>query len=1005
MEPGEELRALQRRILQDDPTLMPGVVVAEVAERPPQLARKVVAVCIVELLVDEELDVEAARGLVSRGLASLEEIVLRHGGRVEQLLGEEALAVFGLPAAHEDDLLRALRAVTELRDALPSLPIRAAVETGEVLVGEDGRVLAGGALTTSRRVKEGAGEGEILLGSSAAAQSAGATWTEPSEGGARLVELVEGAPAIARRPDAPLVGRRAELERLVLAVRESAAASACRRVVVLGEPGIGKTRLAVELSHVLWEETLVLNGRCAPYAEGATYLPLAEVVAQVVGDEELEPTLHALLDAEPDGEQAATRLVDALSGSVAVDGGDVFWATRKLLETLARDRPLLVLLEDVHWAEATFLDLVEYLVGWSTGAPITLVCLARTELLDARPAWAGDTLALRPLGGDETERLLDGLPESLALDGDTRASVVAVAEGNPLFLEQLAAHALDDPLERARIPSSLESLLASRLDSLARPEREVLERAAVVGREFTRAAVDALAPDDAPGSTSALLALVRRRLVRPDVEARGEDAFLFDHALIWDATYGAIARSERARLHERLARWLDGRHASDEIVGHHLEQAVANRRATGEEAADLAGEAGERLAVAGERAAWAMDHPAARGLLERACGLLAHGDARRLRAECVLAFTLKSTGEWQQAKRVLADTAERARATGDRKHELWAVLEQLWLGTVEGTASRDELSAVAEEIEALALADGDPLVAARARDSTAMAAGREGRYAESFAAMSLAADAYEEYGLLGYKDPALLTSLVEGPQPLPEVVAFAEARLAAPDAPRWRHGYILASLAEAEALRGEFVRARGLLDDAKSSLLEHDQGLSVETVWRYAAGAVAMMQGDATAASDAILPALERARERDDPAWQGTLAGLAAEAALLDGDVDAALSLSAEARSAASNKADLWLSYAWRVPLARLQLAAAEFAKAEAETRTEIERWRTTDAVVMKARLELLLAEVLAASGRATEAVEHAAESLRLLEEKGATHLAEQAARLVAELAEGGAHR
>ena len=220
MEPGEELRALQRRILQDDPTLMPGGVAAEVTERPPPLARKVVAVCMVELLVDDELDVEAARGLVSRGLASLEEIVMRHGGKVEQLLGEEALAAFGLPAAHEDDVLRALRSAMELRDALGSVQMRAAVETGEVLVGEDGRVLSGGALTTARRVKEGAAEGEILLGPAAATQSAGAAWTEPSEGGARLVELVEGAPAIARRPDTPLVGRRAELERLVLAVRE-----------------------------------------------------------------------------------------------------------------------------------------------------------------------------------------------------------------------------------------------------------------------------------------------------------------------------------------------------------------------------------------------------------------------------------------------------------------------------------------------------------------------------------------------------------------------------------------------------------------------------------------------------------------------------------------------------------------------------------------------------------------------------------------------------------------
>ena len=599
MEPGEELRALQRRILQDDPTLMPGGVAVEVVERPAQLARKVVAVCIVELLVDDELDVEAARGLVSRGLASLEEIVLRHGGRVEQLLGEEALAVFGLPAAHEDDILRALRSAMELSDALASLPMRAAVETGEVLVGEDGRILSGGALTTARRVKESAGEGEILLGPAAAAQSAGAAWTEPSEGGHRLVELVEGAPAIARRPDAPLVGRRAELERLVLAVRESAAASACRRVVVLGEPGIGKTRLAAELSRTLVDEARVLTGRCVPYAEGATYLPLAEIVEQVAGGEEIGAAIHGLLDGESDGEQAATRLLDALTGAAAVDSGDVFWATRKLLETLAREQPLLVVLEDVHWAEPTLLDLVEYLVGWSTRAAIALVCLARTELLDARPAWVADTLALRPLEDGETAELLDSLPEALALDGDARAAVVSAAEGNPLFIEQLAAHALDGPVDAGRVPASLEFLLASRLDSLPLAERAVLERASIVGREFTRAAVDALAPDDAPGAATALLALVRRRLVRPDTERASDDAFLFDHALIRDATYAAVAKFERAQLHERLARWLDQRDALDEVVGYHFEQATLNQREAGGEHASLASAAAVRLGRAG----------------------------------------------------------------------------------------------------------------------------------------------------------------------------------------------------------------------------------------------------------------------------------------------------------------------------------------------------------------------------------------------------------------------
>ena len=379
LEPGEELRALHRRILQDDPTLMTGAAPAEVVERPPQLARKVVAVCIAELHVDESLDVEAARGVVSRALASFEEIAARHGGRVDQLFGEEAVAVFGLPAAHEDDGLRAIRAVSELRDAVTAAELRAAVAVGEALVGE-GTSLSGAAITVARRAKEAAKPGEILLGPAVARLALDAVRVQPSAEGSwvRLVELVAGAATPARRPDAPLVGREAELERLVLTTREAASSSACRRVVVIGEPGIGKTRLAAELVRAIADEARVLTGRCVPYGDGATYLPLAGVVDEVVGDAEPGAALEALLADVAEGEQAAGRLVQAISGSTAVTSGDVFWATRTLLETLARAEPLVVVLEDVHWAEPTFLDLVEYVVGWSKGAPITLVCLART---------------------------------------------------------------------------------------------------------------------------------------------------------------------------------------------------------------------------------------------------------------------------------------------------------------------------------------------------------------------------------------------------------------------------------------------------------------------------------------------------------------------------------------------------------------------------------------------------------------------------------------------------
>jgi DNA-binding SARP family transcriptional activator len=1005
MEPGEELRALQRRILQDDPTLMPGgVAPSEPSEHRSQLTRRVVAVCVVELIVDDELDLEAARALVARGLATFEEILLRRRGRVEQLLGEEALAVFGVPAAEEDDPLRALRSAVELRDALGEQRLRAAVEWGEVLVDEHGRTTSGGALTIARRLKEHAREGEILLGPGAAAL-AGAVRTEPSEGGVRLVELVEGAPAIRRRPDAPLAGRRAELERLTVSVRETVASSSCRRIVVLGEPGIGKTRLVAELGQVVGGEVRVLAGRCVPHAEGSTYLPLAEIVAEVSGGEEIGPALHAQLDGEPDGEQAAARLADALSGAAAVDSGDVFWATRKLLETLALEQPLLVVLEDVHWAEPTFLDLIEYLAGWSTGAPIALVCLARTELLDLRPAWAADTVALRPLEAAETAELLEALPEARALERDDRAAVVAAAEGNPLFLEQLAAHALDGPLEPGRVPASLESLLASRLDSLEAGERVVLERAAVVGREFTRAAVDALAPgDDAHGATSALLALVRRRLVRPNTDFAVDDAFLFDHALIRDATYTAISKSERARLHERLARWLDEHGALDEVVGFHLEQAVENRRATGEDTADLALEAGMRIAAAGERAACGMDHSAGIPLLERASRLLEDDVASRLRVDCVLGFALKSAGEWQAAMRVFEDTAERARSLGDRKHELWALVEQLWPRTIEGTASDDELAAAVDELASLALEDGDSLVRARALDAHGIFVTRSGGIEAGFVAVRKASDAYEVYGLHGFKDPVLLTYAEEGPRPLAEVIDLCDARLSAADAPLWRHGYILLVRANALAYTGEFESAWHLIEDARARLLEFDQAFAERTMWSYAAGNIAMLKRDGTAAAEIVQPALEHARQRGYAVWQVHLAGLSSAAALMSGDVESSLHFAKEARDAVPHSNDRWLSFSWRSAMVNALVAIGDVDQAEREARTEIGKWESTDALIARGRLGLLLAAALTAAGRRNEARGVAEDSARLFDEKGATYLA-GLARALSETAVGEAQR
>ena len=673
-----------------------------------------------------------------------------------------------------------------------------------------------------------------------------------------------------------------------------------------------------------------------------------------------------------------------------VDSGDVFWATRKLLETLARERPLLVVLEDVHWAESTFLDLLEYVVGWSTGAPIALVFLARPELLDVRPAWATDSLALRPLGDDETAELLDALPESLALDAEARAAVVGVAEGNPLFLEQLAAHALDNPLETAPIPASLESLLASRLDSLSPGERGVLERAAVVGREFTRAAVDTLSADKTRGSATALLALVRRRLVRPDTERPTDDAFLFEHALVRDATYAAITKTERARLHEQLARWLDPRGELDEIIGHHLEHAALNLREVGDDAEVLAREASGRLAQAGERALWSRDNFAAVSLLERAIGLLAETEPRRLELECLISVPLKNLWEWRRADELLDDVVRRAVAMGDRRLELRALVEQVWPRFIRGRADSETTTSLHEAVRVFEERN-DVLGLARAWFTLAMAEARIlGRFDAAVDAGRHAADCFARYGMAGTGDSLVADLMADGPTPVTEVIAFCESRLGRSDAPLSLEGSMLLVLAWVRAWSGELELARELLDRSRVRWRAVGDEVAIATAVSLCASQIEVLAGDTLKVEEIARPGLERARLRDDPNWQTMFIGPLADAAVLDGDYERALVLTDEARRTA-NGTDVYHAYSWRSPQARALAWMGRVDAAEELARESLEIIDSTDFLLGRGGMRVVLADVLAAAGRTEAAVRAAEEGAVLLEAKGATLLVEHA--------------
>ena len=404
----------------------------------------------------------------------------------------------------------------------------------------------------------------------------------------------------------------------------------CHLFTLLGTPGIGKSRLAAEFVESHSARATVVRGHCLSYGEGITYWPLVEILRDLG-----EPTdVAQLLEGEPD----ARRIVnDVFAGIGLVEGPtrpeETSRAVRQLVEALARERPLVVVLDDLHWAEPTFLDLVEHIADLSRDAPILLLCLARPDLLDTRPGWSGGkhnatTLLLEPLSEDEAETLIANLLADTELDAHVHERISAAAEGNPLFVEQMLALLSEDGVggNDVVVPPTIQALLAARLDRLEPDERELLECASVVGKEFWQRAVAELGADPA-----GLAALVRKELIRPHRSNvfSSDDAYRFRHQLIRDATYEAIPKEHRAVLHERFADWL-GRQLSEfeEIVGYHLEQAHGYRAELGETAPELAERAGRLLATAGLNAAERADVPAAINLLTRAVNLLPEGEAR-----------------------------------------------------------------------------------------------------------------------------------------------------------------------------------------------------------------------------------------------------------------------------------------------------------------------------------------------------------------------------------------
>jgi class 3 adenylate cyclase len=556
-------------------------------------------------VLGESVDPEAVRALLARYFERMKAIVELHGGTVEKFIGDAVMAVFGVPAVHDDDALRAVRAGVQMRDALPELGVQAriGVNTGEVVTGTEERLATGDAVNVAARLEQAASPGEILIGSETLQLVREAVSTEPVEplelkGKAEPVpafRLLEVSGDTERSHPSRFVGRERELRFLTEAWKRARSERSCELVTVVGEVGVGKSRLVREFLAAI--EARVASSRCLSYGEGITYLPVLEVLGQ--------------LDSLPSDPAAAHPLRSLLGQSEeATSAEEIAWGFRKLLE---QEAPLVCVFDDIHWAEETFLDLLEHVALLSSGASILLCCLARPELVEQRPQWPGP-LRLEPLSDPEVDELL---PRSL--EEDLRARITGAGGGNPLFLTEMVAVAREAGGGMS-VPPNLKALLAARLDQLDPHERRVLERGAVEGEVFHRGAARTLS--EGGQVTPKLAALARKGLIRPvQSQLPGEDAFRFHHLLIRDAAYEALPKGTRADLHERLAAWLEEKSADlvgpDELLGYHLEQAARYKAELGRPDPELALRAGDRLASSGREARWREDSRAAAPLVAR----------------------------------------------------------------------------------------------------------------------------------------------------------------------------------------------------------------------------------------------------------------------------------------------------------------------------------------------------------------------------------------------------
>src|SRR5262245_11904442 len=913
----------------------------------------------------ESVDPEALRDTLARYFERMKSIVERHGGTVEKFIGDAVMAVFGVPTAHEDDALRAVRAAEEMREALPELGLQArmGLNTGLVVTGSEERLATGDAVNVAARLEQAAEPGEVLLGAQTLALVQEAVEVQPVEPlelkgksepvpAHRLLRVL-GTPE--RRHETRFVGRERELALLRETWERALTERRCELVTIVGDAGVGKSRLVAEALAPL--DTATVRGRCLPYGEGITYWPVVEVLKQ--------------LDTLPPDADAAAAVRSLLGeGDTSASAEEIAWAFRKTLEHAAAERPLAVVFDDVHAGEETFLDLVEHVALLSSGSPILLVCMSRPELIERRPAWPVQ-LRLEPLPPDDVESLIPA-----RIGASLREQISRAAGGNPLFVGEMLAMA-GEGNSNVVVPPTLQALLTARLDQLDEGERTVLECGAIEGEVFHRGAVQMLTTGE-EAVTPRLAALVRKQLIAPDKpQIRGEDGFRFRHLLIRDAAYEALPKAVRADLHARFADWLEENGTAvvelDELVGYHLEQTVLYRRELGREEGELAVEARERLTTAGRRALARLDFRSAR-ILERAAALTPSELDLGLETDLIDALTWDTKGDEALAR--AHSISERAAAAGDRVGELCGQIHETVLRiSVNPTGAADSLEALVAEALPVFEAAGDELALRIAYRAL-------GAVANMRAQMDQMAAAYERAE--GHAAPAGGTALVgyqgharfHGSTPLTELLAWLDDQDPREQRSYWSRTFSMTAL----AMLGRIDEGRAVLDELRAEVVERGARVVRPAVESYAID-IELLAGDPAAAVEVGELGCRLHEELGHFSELSTAAAGLARAYVDVGGLDEAERWAGRAAELGSSD-DASTQMLRREAQALVEAKRGQHAAAERLAREAVEIGGRTEALNAQADTFADLGEVLTLDDRREEAAKACEEALARYEAK-----------------------